>query len=108
MSLDIFLHPVITHLLVFLLGVPVGILLNKLFIHSQDKNYNIKLFLVNTIHLVVLSLYIGVLAHAQFFGGQPPILIFSGLAAVSFGSLVGERELLSEILAIVFKSKKGK
>lgn len=103
MILDWLLHPFITHAIVFLLGIPVGVLLDKFFMHSRKSNYNMKVIFVNILHFAILSMYVGLLAHAQWFGGMPPNLIFSGLAAVSFGALVGEKDFLSKILAAVLK-----
>lgn len=103
MALDWLLHPVITHLAVFLLGIPVGVLLNKLIMHGQKRNYNAKLILINIVHAMILGLYVSSLVDAQWFGGNTPNLVFSALAAISFGAVVGEKDTLINIFNIILK-----
>lgn len=105
MLLDTLLHPAVTHAAAFLVGIPFGILLNRLLLHTIDKNYNLKVIFINLVHCVILGLYISSLAHTQWFDGNPPSLIFSGLAAIAFGSLVGEKDLLLKVLTTVLKKK---
>lgn len=95
----LFDHAILTHILTFVLGVPVGFVLDRILLHSSKKiTIDIKAFFVSLIHSIVLSLYIVTLVHAQFFGGTPPSIIFSGFAAISFGSIVGERDRIIELI----------
>lgn len=109
-SMDfIFSSAFISHLATALFSFFAGLITDRLWLSHIQSDRRIEIDLVALIKIGILvgmlMLYVLSLVSFQFFSGHEPSLIFSGLGAYSFGSLVGEKDLIIRIISAVSKKK---
>ncbi len=73
---------------------------------QKESKLDIKSLFKIFLQIAGLLLFVVFLIDAQFFDGEPPSLFVSCIGAYCFGSLVGDKNLLMQVLEAV--SKKGK
>lgn len=95
---------ILSHLITAVIFFIIGFYTHSLIQSKKNGTLDVRLVSITIINVSILLFYVIALAHTQFFDGKPPSLVFSAMGAYAFGSLVGEKNFLLELI----KNIKGK